>query len=84
MVRLGSKLRLNPPGPLRLLSPGADIIAQTEAQRQAVERAHAKYERIRREETERCYAAAEWAAFKRWDASKGNDTNYNEHGWPTT
>jgi hypothetical protein len=28
--------------------------------------------------------AAEWAAFKQWDASKGHDTNYNEYGWATT
>lgn len=40
----------------------------------------AEFQEVRRQEA----AVAEWAAFKRWDASNGNDTNYNEYGWPTT
>jgi hypothetical protein len=49
------------------------------AQRATMKR-FAEFQEMRRREA----AAAEWAAFKRWDASKGHDTNYNEYGWPTT
>jgi hypothetical protein len=50
-----------------------------DTQRATIKR-FAEFQEMRRQEAE----AAEWAAFKTWDASKGHDTNYNEYGWPVT
>jgi hypothetical protein len=64
----------------RRLQASCEARERAEVAQRATMRRFAEFQEMRRQAA----AAAEWAAFKKWDASKGNDTNYNEYGWPTT
>jgi hypothetical protein len=64
----------------RNLQASYDARERADIAQRATMKRFAEFQEMRRQEA----AAAEWAAFKKWDASKGHNTNYNEYGWPTT